>query len=82
MDWCQSRERVLEARVRHSSAIGLILLLFNVSIDDLNKDMDDTFIPFVQDPDLGSSDLISHQNQNLNCHIGWTTSCKISQGLR
>lgn len=55
MDWCQSRERVLAARVRHSSAIGFILLLFDVSIDDLNKDMDDTFIPFVQDPDLGST---------------------------
>jgi len=54
MDWCPFRERVLVKRVRHSSAIGFILLLLNIFIANLNKDMDDMFIPFAHDPDLGS----------------------------
>lgn len=65
MDWCPFRERVLVITVRHSSAIGCILLLFNIFIANLNKDMDDTFIPFAHDPDLGSTVTSFHTSMRI-----------------
>lgn len=47
-------ERVPE-RVLHRSTIGFILLLFNIFINDFNTDVDDMFIPFAYDPDLGNT---------------------------
>lgn len=64
IDWCPSREKVLVVRVRRSSAFGFILLPFNV-FADFNKNVDDMFIPFAHDPDLGSTVTSFHASVRI-----------------
>ena len=82
MDWCPTREKVLVVRVKCSAAVGFVLLLFNVCID-LNKKVDDMFIPFAHDPDLGST--VTSFHTRLRIKIGlWDRPrlARVSQGAQ
>lgn len=68
MDWCPTGEKVLVGRVKCSAAVGCILLLFNVFIG-LNKNVDDMFIPFSGDPDLGSTVTSFHARLRIKIDL-------------
>lgn len=82
MGWCPSREKILGVRIRHISAVGFVLLLFNVFIN-LNKNVGDMLIPFAHDPDLGSTVTSFHTRIRIKIDLlDGPSLARVSQGAQ